>query len=380
MIILSIETSCDDTGVALVKKTQKGIEVLASTIASQEEVHKKWGGVYPTEAKREHEKNLFPSFRVVLEKAGFIKAGSTKEPENINKVLSRETSLRESLKDFFRHNKLKKIDTVAVTVGPGLEPCLFVGVNFAKALSSYLNIPIIPVNHIKAHIMYFLLDKKKMDFPVLALIISGGHTELVLVNSLSSFQLIGKTRDDAAGECLDKTARILGLGYPGGPLISKAGEMAEEECNKKLNIKLPRPMKYSNNFDFSFSGLKTAVLYDYRKRSQKEQTDIRYISCMAKEIECAIIDVLLHKLKKAIKKYNIKTVVFGGGVTANKRLRKEAENIKEDIADVKIIFPTISHATDNAEIIGIAACVEEKKTTVEEIYPNANLKIDDKYS
>lgn len=378
MIILSIETSCDDTGVALIKKTKKEIKVLSSAVASQEEVHKKWGGVYPTEAKREHEKNLFPVFRTVLEKADFIKKGSVKSPANINDILSRETSLREALKDFFNHNSIKKIDAIAVTIGPGLEPCLFVGVNFAKALSSYLKIPIIPVNHIKAHIMYFLINKEKIEPPLLALIVSGGHTELVLVKSFTSLYLIGKTRDDAAGECFDKTARILGLEYPGGPAISKMAELAEEDCNKKLNLKLPRPMKYSFNYDFSFSGLKTAVLYDYKKRSKEEQVDINYISCMSKEIESAIIDVLLFKLKKAIKKYNIKTVVFGGGVTANKKLREEAEKIKNDIADVKILFPPISLTTDNAEMIGIAACVEKEVVKTDNIQPNANLKIYEK--
>ncbi len=375
MKILAIETSCDDTGIAIVEVKNNKIQTLANVLSSQEEIHKKWGGIHPSEAKREHQKNLFPAFKKAVSESKFLKKGSREKPPQIDDILSRETELKEPLVDFFNKNDVAKLDAVAVTVGPGLEPCLYVGVNFARALSLYLNIPLIPVNHIKAHLLFFLKEKKEISFPVIALVISGGHTELVLMKSLSSFELIGKTRDDAAGECLDKTARILNLGYPGGPAISKEAEKCKKHPLKDFNINLPRPMMHADNFDFSFSGLKTAVLYDFQKRSKKEQSDKEYITCMAKEIENTVIDVIISKLKKATKKYNAKTVILGGGVTANKSLRRRISKIKEEGADLEILFPPLSLSTDNDEMIAIASSVEKAMQNNKKIIPNANLKL-----
>ncbi len=384
MIILSIETSCDDTGVAILEKSEKGIRTLASIVSSQDEIHKKWGGVYPSEAKREHQKNLVPTLKEALKKAGLLEKGKTTIPENLESFFEKEKLLHEDLCDFLQGHSLKgKIDKIAVTVGPGLEPCLWVGINFAKALALCLGTPIVPVNHIKAHILFFLLDRKKIHFPAVSLIVSGGHTEIILMESLYSFSLIGKTRDDAAGECFDKAARILGLGYPGGPAIAEKAnkkrvqrEKTPSKKEKIFSIDLPRPMMKARNYDLSFSGLKTAVLYDHLKRSEKIKREEEYIMEMSEEIEEAITDVLVSKLEKAIKEYDARTLLLGGGVTANRTLQKKVKALKEKFPELAIILPSLHLSTDNAEMVGIAATVEEERDP-EIIKANANLKIYD---
>ncbi len=379
MIILAIETSCDDTGVAVVEKEKGRVKVLGSALSSQTEIHKKWGGVYPTEAKREHQKNLIPVMKKALKKASLLEKGITSNSKEIGKILSRESFLLKETENFLKKNKIKKIDAVAVTTGPGLEPCLWVGVNFAKALSLCLDVPLIPINHIKAHLFFFLFEKEKIKFPAVALVASGGHTELVLANSFSSFELIGKTRDDAAGECFDKAARILGLGYPGGPAIARQAELWKSEIqNPKFEINLPRPMMYSKNYDFSFSGLKTAVLYDFLSRNERTKKSKKYKAEMAKEIEEAITDVLVFKLKKAVKEYRAKTIILGGGVTANKTLQKKVKKMEKEFPGIEVLLPSIRLATDNAEIVGAAAALEKPAKDSQKIEANANIKIYDK--
>lgn len=376
MIILAIETSCDDTGVALLKKDKGKVETIASVVSSQNEVHEKWGGVYPSEAKREHQKNLIPALTGVLQKGNFLEKGETPEHPEIEKILWRETVLLSSLKDFLKKYRVKKIDAVAVTIGPGLDPCLWVGVNFARAFSLCLDLPIIPVNHIKAHISFFLFSDEKISFPVVALIASGGHTELVLMKDISSYQVLGRTRDDAAGECFDKSARVLGLGYPGGPKI--AAEAAKFSIsNSQFSIRLPRPMKYSDDYDFSFSGLKTAVLYDYRSRDKETQQNKEYITLMAKEVEESITDVLIFKLEKAVKEYNAKTVIIGGGVTANKTLQEKAKKMTLKFEGAKLLTPSVNLATDNAEMIGATAFISKERKNYKEVEAKPNLKISD---
>lgn len=373
MIVLAIETSCDDTGIAIVKKRENGdIKKLSSVLSSQDKIHAKWGGVYPFEAKREHQKNLIPSLYKALKDASFLNKGETSIPLDVIKILKRDPFLLEEVRKFFKKNRIKKIDAIAVTIGPGLEPCLHTGVNFAKALSLILKVPIIPVNHIKAHIFSFLYEKREINFPAIALVVSGGHTELILIKSFSSYKLIGKTRDDAAGECFDKTARILGFSYPGGPQISVAAN--KFTSTNPFKISLPRPMIYSNNYDFSFSGLKTAVLYNYHAQKEKDKKDERYIIAVAKEIEEAITDVLVFKLKKAIKEFNIKTVILGGGVTANKRLREKTRALQKSFSHIDIIIPSISLSTDNAEMIAAVSFMEKEKS-IDKIVVSPNLKI-----
>lgn len=324
MTILSIETSCDDTGIAVIEATgtqNPSFRILSNIIASQIQVHRKYGGVYPMLAKREHAKNL----PLVLKKA-LLKA----------------------------HNP--KIDAVAVTKGPGLSPCLWEGVNFAKKLAKEYRVPLIPVNHIEGHMLISLFSGQKHLFPAIALIVSGGHTQLVLLKGIHQYSIIGETRDDAAGECFDKTARILGLEYPGGPAIAK-----EAELNKDREApKLPRPMLHTKDYDFSFSGLKTAVLYHHRAQPKKIQKSKKYVRAMAKEIQQAIIDVLISKTLRAAREYKAKIVVLGGGVGANKELRKQ---LKARL-DVPLLAAPPSLCTDNAVMIGIAGYLNWKSGIV----------------
>ncbi len=355
-MILGIETSCDDTCAAVVTKD---MHTLSGVISSQIEVHREWGGVYPSLARREHQRNLVPVTKEALKKAGLLEKGKGVSCKKAKEIMQREDHLLFETEKFLSEHKKAKIEAIAVTVGPGLDPCLWAGVNFAKVLSCAYNIPVIPVNHIKAHALSFLLQKKKIEFPAVALVASGGHTELILLNSIDEFHSLGKTRDDAAGECFDKTARILGLPYPGGPEISKEAKKAEG----LYDIRLPRPMMHSKNYDFSFSGLKTAVLYNFKKTD-----DPRYISDMAKEIEEAITDVLAKKLKEAGKECKAKSLIVGGGVTANERLR---EKIEKDT-----VIPSSFLSVDNAEMIAATAIAIGKEKHYSEILADPNLKID----
>ena len=227
MKILAIETSCDDTAISIIKtpKNKKGyFDVLSNVISSQIEVHKKYGGVYPMLAKREHQKNLLSVLIKALKKAKLLKIKNKVQKLNskiIKNILEREPELCKKTIPFLQKYKKPNFDLIAVTEGPGLEPCLWVGINFAKTLSYFWNIPIVPVNHIESHILVNYLKNKQIKFPAVCLVVSGGHTQLILMKGIGKYKILGETRDDAAGECFDKTAKILGLGYPGGPIISK---------------------------------------------------------------------------------------------------------------------------------------------------------------
>lgn len=254
-----------------------------------------------------------------------------------------------------KNTKKPKIDAIAVTKGPGLEPALWVGINFAKALSSVWDIPLFPINHMEGHIVASLLKSKNksqkiknIKFSAVALLVSGGHTELVLIKNWFAYKILGKTRDDAAGEAYDKVARMLGLPYPGGPHISR---IAETIPDKSSRFPLPRPMLNSDNFDFSFSGLKTAVLYTIKKiprLTPKMKAEI------ANEFENAVIEVLLKKTLLAAQTYKAKTIILGGGVSANTRLRKYFISIAKE-NNVELLLPQPSLSTDNALMIAIAA-------------------------
>jgi len=349
MKILGIETSCDDTGIAVLEINEgenPQFSILSNIIASQIEVHRKYGGVYPMLAKREHQKNL----PIVLKKA-----------------------LKEA--------NIPKAEAIAVTYGPGLSPCLWTGLNFAKDLANEWNVPLIPVDHIEGHLLMGLLQEDgsipRDLFPSIALIVSGGHTQLVLMEKFGQYQIIGETRDDAAGECFDKTARILGLPYPGGPEIAREAAKLRT-ANYELGTKLPRPMIYTKDYDFSFSGLKTAVLYDYQARSTKEKKSKAYVQAMAAEIQQAIIDVLIHKTLKAIHEYKVKSVILGGGVAANEELRKQLSS-KLDSLHVKLLAPPNKLATDNGAMIALAGYFKYTKVAslknTESIVAKPNLRI-----
>lgn len=383
MKILGIETSCDDTCVTIIEtpKNKRGhFKVLSNIISSQVKIHKKYGGVYPTLAKREHQKNLIPVLEKSLKKAKLLSKLKNKrklKEKKIKQILKREKYLFDNLEKFLKTYKKPKINLIAITQGPGLDPCLWVGINFTRVLSLTWNLPVVSVNHIESHILSNFIEEKvkKELFPAISLVVSGGHTQLILMKEIGNYKIIGETRDDAAGECFDKTARILGLPYPGGPAIEKKAK----QWNKKVefDIKLPRPMINSKNYDFSFSGLKTAVLYDFKKRKQKQRKSKQYITEAAKEIQQAIIDVLIKKTIRAAKNYRTKSIFLGGGVTANKGLRKQfKQKIKKDIPETKLLIPNIKYSGDNAVMTAVTGFFhKENKTPWQKIKAESNLRI-----
>lgn len=357
MYILGIDTSCDDTAVSIVeilnpKSKNTNFRILSNIVSSQVKLHSKYGGVYPMLAKREHQRNL----PVVFKKA-------------------------------LRKGQGKQFDLIGVTVGPGLEPCLWQGINFAKEIARKYKKPLIPVNHIEAHIVANLVgenskfnlpneEKKSKLFPAICLVVSGGHTQIILVKDIGKYKLIGETRDDAAGECFDKTARILGLSYPGGPVVAKMANKSKIQ-NSKYKIILPRPMIYTRDYDFSFSGLKTAVLYGFKGSKSKIKKSKNYIRAMCHEIQQAIIDVLIHKTIKAAKDFKSRSIILGGGVAANDELKKQfASKINCGLSNVKFFVPPKNLCTDNAVMIAVAAYFNRnKKTDLRKLKADGNLRL-----
>lgn len=402
MRILAIETSCDETALALVEaegKEKPGFKILGSAVHSQIDVHKEYGGVFPTLAKREHIVNLVPVLAKVLKEAEVLKENPKALPkdkkEKIEKILERENGLVLPLLNFLEKYEKAELDAVAVTRGPGLEPALWVGINFAKALASAWDMPIMPANHIEGHMMSVLADTgAEIEFPAVALTISGGHTELVLARNWRDYVLLGATRDDAVGEAFDKAARILGLPYPGGPEISRLAEQARtdaEQTRKSTEIipsksapiprgsafRLPRPMIDSGNYDFSFSGIKTAVLYMVRE-IPKMTEEIKKL--IAREFEDAVAEVLVKKTKDALLEFNPKTLIVSGGVIANLYIRSAFEDTIKDFPETKLLFPQRHLSTDNAVMIGIAAAVrmfsgEAGVSADSEIKADGNLRL-----
>ena len=365
MKILAIETSCDETAISVVDASgtlkSPRFKILSKVVHSQVALHAEWQGVVPCLAKREHAKNLIPVLETALKKAKLLKA--TKKPialpKNLDEILAREQGLLEAFRKFALQNEIPKIDLIAVTSGPGLEPALWTGINLAKALGFSWKIPVTPINHMEGHILSVLIEnsKAKIDFPAVALLISGGHTELVLIKTWLDYEIIGRTRDDAVGEAFDKVARMLGLPYPGGPEISRLAKLFDEE--KTSGIILPRPMIDSPNFDFSFSGLKTSVLYKIRdigKLSESQKIEF------AHEFENSVTDVLVSKSKRAISKFGAKTFIIGGGVSANEKIRKSlAKMISLKFPKTKYLVPEKSYSTDNATMIAIAGFLRNLK-------------------
>lgn len=353
MYILGIETSCDETALALIETRDFGdtfeCRVISSLIHSQAELHSPYGGVFPTLAKREHEKNL-PLL----------------------------------LKELMATNSTVHIDAIAVTEGPGLEPALWTGIVFAEQLAKEWNVPIIPVNHMEGHVIGSLLKSDApqgewqsllpLNMPALALLISGGHTELVKIEhgeeqardtssesrgpepakrpQALSYTIIGQTKDDAVGEAFDKTARLLGIPYPGGPRLSA---LAQEARSEKIEspVKLPRPMISSKDLDFSFSGLKTAVLYAVRDAEAAGKLDTSFKKGLAREFEDAVIETLSAKLRKAIDQVGAHTIIIGGGVSANTSLRAQCEAIAAEYG-IPLYQPSRHISGDNALMIALA--------------------------
>ena len=381
MIILGIETSCDDTGIAVIEakpaKTGPIFNILSNIVSSQIKIHAPFGGVVPNLAAREHLKNIKPCLQQALREAGV------------------------TLKDTCP--PMRRVDLIAVTIGPGLIPSLLIGVNFAKALAYKYKIPIVGVNHLEGHIAAALTSSGhgisnfqfpifKTTFPAVALLVSGGHTQLILMQKFghpakkssisngASYKIIGETRDDAAGECFDKVAKLLGLGYPGGPIISQKAA----EFNGKTSINLPRPMMNQNNFDFSFSGLKTAVLYLTRD-NKNELKNPEFIQELCHETQQAIIDVLISKTFKAVNKHKAKTIILSGGVAANTELREQFLNKIQETRNKKqtinFLVPSKNLCTDNGAMIAMAGYYGAKRhpalrgNSLNSITANANLRI-----
>lgn len=364
MKILSIETSCDETAISIIEASGEvsgaNFKVLANIVLSQAKLHAEYGGVFPNLAKREHSKNLVPVLKQALENAKMLNKVediNLSNTEEIVTLLTREPQMLEQFLELIPTISKPEIDIIAVTNGPGLEPALWVGVNFAKALSIVWDIPIIPVNHMEGHILAGILKEvgnkeiklENIKFPTISLLISGGHTELVLMKDWMNYEIIGQTRDDAVGEAFDKVARMLELPYPGGPEISKLAEQAQR--TKEPLYPLPRPMIKTDNFDFSFSGLKTAVLYTVKKL---EQLTPRTKEAIALEFEEAVTEILLKKTFRAVEKYNARTIIIGGGVSANKRIREAFSKEMQKMPDAKLFVPEQTLSTDNALMIAVA--------------------------
>lgn len=366
MRILAIETSCDETAIAVLdvtgSKKSPVFQPLANIVSSQVAIHKKFGGVVPNLAKREHQRNLAPVLLRALDEARLRKPKSQSAKSKqisksqiakIEEIFSHEPELLKNFKNKILNLPTPDIDTIAVTHGPGLAPALWTGVNFAKALSVIWKKPLIPVNHLAGHIYVNMIRGKIISFPALALIVSGGHTELVLMKKHNNYQIVGETRDDAAGEAFDKVARLLKLGYPGGPEISKRAKSGNAS-----KIPFPFPMINSNDFDFSFSGLKTAVLYKLREIKLTQEA-INNISASFQE---SVVNVLVKKTIRAAKKYKVKTIILGGGVAANKNLREFlSKETARELPRTALLLPEIKETTDNALMIAAAAYFLSKK-------------------
>ena len=331
MIILSVESSCDETSVAILKDEK---EMLAHIVLSQIDIHKLYGGVVPEIASRNHVKHVTK----VIDEA-IIQA-------NID---------------------VKEIDLVAVTNGPGLIGSLLVGINAATAFAYANDIPIIGVNHLIGHI-YASSIEHELKFPLLALLVSGGHTELIYMEKDYSFDIIGTTLDDAVGEAYDKVARTLGLQYPGGPVIDRLATQGKDTYD------LPRVMLNPEEFDFSFSGLKSAVINRVHNLNQRgEQVNV---NDMATSFQNSVLDVLIAKTKNAANKYDVKQVVVAGGVAANKGLRSR---IYDEISNREIIIPSFKYCTDNAAMIAAAAFRQIKHEEVNKDYIIKGFSTKDEY-
>ncbi|MEX0672771.1 MAG: tRNA (adenosine(37)-N6)-threonylcarbamoyltransferase complex transferase subunit TsaD [Candidatus Paceibacterota bacterium] len=334
MKLLSIETSCDETSFALIDIDGSSVTIHAHEILSQIDIHREYGGVFPSLAKREHAQNAVPLIKKTLEKTALgtsVPDISQTVQNQITELLARETGLAEALLAFLSKTPKPNIDAVAVTHGPGLEPTLWVGINLAKSLSAAWQVPVIPVNHMEGHISSLLIEDpasataqplRKIEFPALALLVSGGHTELVFIKAWGDYSIIGQTVDDAAGEAFDKVARLLGLPYPGGPEISKLATQARED-DTASPFALPRPMLNSGDLNFSFSGIKTAVRNGIENikiaESTAELTD-KQKQGISREFEDAVVETLLTKTERACDAYGASSILIAGGVAANTRL------------------------------------------------------------
>ncbi len=363
MLILSIETSCDETAISIVEVVgdfpTATYSILGNALFSQIEIHREYGGVFPALAKREHIATILPMLEQALGQAAIPKADFTptlteEERTHVHTLLAREHALGDQVLGFHERYGSVPINAIAVTTGPGLEPALWVGINFAKVLAYLWNVPVVPVDHMEGHILASVFDGHHLApvvFPAISLLVSGGHTELILVRDWNQYEKIGQTRDDAAGEAFDKVARLLGLPYPGGPEVGKLAAIARSLALPPF-AKLPLPMLYSGDLDFSFSGLKTAVRYAIADQVLTETQK----QALARDFEDAVVGVLIAKVKTAIETHGAYSVILGGGVSANTQLRKAMSSLASPLLfpDLAVYLPEISLSTDNSIMIALA--------------------------
>jgi len=314
MLILGIESSCDETGVALYDTEARG-RLLTHALHSQIAMHREYGGVVPELASRDHIRRTVPLLRKALRDSG---------------------------------RSLDEIDAVAYTQGPGLAGALLVGAAFAEGLAISLDIPAVPVHHLEGHLLSPLLSCQPPTFPFVALLVSGGHSQLMRVSGVGQYQLLGETLDDAAGEAFDKTAKLLGLPYPGGPALSELAERGRPDA-----CKFPRPMLNSGDFDFSFSGLKTAVLTHVREIGEP---DAQQRADIARGFQDAIVEVLVKKSMRALKSSGLRQLVVAGGVGANRELRRQLDE-RAHRAKVSVFYPEFEFCTDNGAMIALAGAL-----------------------
>ena len=316
-LIMGIETSCDETAAAIV---EDGKKIISNVVASQINIHQKYGGVVPEIASRKHMEYIIPVIDKALDESG---------------------------------KKITDLSAIAVTYGPGLIGSLLVGLSVAKAMAYAQNIPLIGINHLEAHIYANFLEHNEIKPPFVCLIVSGGHTSLVYIRNFGEYKLLGQTKDDAAGEVFDKIAKVLELGYPGGPITEKLAKEGDPS-----SIKFPRPILNDKSYDFSFSGLKTAVIY-YIKELKKENKNIPVSDILA-SFQQAVTDVLVEKTIRAALKFKTKQIILAGGVAANNSLRREIKE-KADLLDIKVFYPSIFLCTDNAAMVASAGYYKFKE-------------------
>jgi len=353
MKILGIETSCDETAAAVAEFKNNKITILSNIVSSQIEIHKKYGGVVPEVAAREHVLNILPVVHEALKKSG------------IEKTKNRP-------------------DAIAVTIGPGLITSLQTGAETAKVLSYVWGIPLLKINHIEGHISAnFISDSSIADlqFPAIILTVSGGHTMLVLMENFGKFKTIGETLDDAAGEAFDKAAKLMGIGYPGGPAVSAEAKKfttlsSSAAYQEKLKpIKFPRPLLNSSDLNFSFSGLKTAIRYALEKDPDWKNKIPEY--CHA--FQQAVMDVLIKKTIRAATKFEAKTIMLAGGVAANQELREQfKKQVKKELPKALFTIPDLKYTTDNAAMIAAAGCLKIKEGKLDawlDLRVDCNLKL-----
>jgi len=351
MTVLAIESTCDETGVAVAKLVDGKVEILSDIKASSAEIHAKYGGVIPEIAAREQVAAIVPVVETAIQKSGI---------------------------------RIQELDAIAVTQGPGLIGSLLIGVETAKALAMAWKKPLIAVNHMAAHVFANWIQNQNSEFriqnsvpelPAIALIVSGGHTDLMCLESLTRWQWVGGTRDDAAGEAFDKAARAMGFPYPGGPAISRlAAQITNDELLISNKFRLPRPMIHEANLEMSFSGLKTALAQVIEQNGERLSENPGLINALAREFNQAVADVLIKKTMKATEQYRPKSVLLAGGVAANVTLREGLSRAARE-AGKEFFCPNLEYCTDNAAMIAACALLRPNYVDPLKLKPDASLPV-----